>query len=120
MIVISSAAHANPKMPDIIPDTNVPQPFSDAVNGLFEAMSAIVPPELHPPGVIPMPTPGISGTSFFPGGSGLFMEGRARNFIEFPVGGVMVLGTISIRSPDSARPLCVAKRGLPAGHGARC
>jgi hypothetical protein len=34
----------------------------------------------------------IKGTAFFPGGSGLYLEQRDRNIVEFPFGGVMILG----------------------------
>jgi hypothetical protein len=59
---------------------------------LHEAMNDLVPPELYPWGVIPIPKPKIAGTAFFPGGSGLYLEGHSRGEVELPVGGVMVLG----------------------------
>ena len=44
----------------------------------------------YPAGVVPVPDQ-IRGTSFFPGGTGLWMPG-ARELPALPVGGVMVLG----------------------------
>lgn len=45
-------------------------------------------PDTYPSGVIPVPE-AITGTAFFPGGHGLWMEEGDANF---PVGGIMVLG----------------------------
>lgn len=48
------------------------------------------PPEGYPAGVVPVPEP-IPGTSFFPGGHGLYDAAEGRPLPPFPVGGVMVL-----------------------------
>ncbi len=61
------------------------------VDELFTAMAELVPLELYPPDVVPT-TARIAGTAFFPGGSGLFLEGRGQNAVQFPCGGVTVLG----------------------------
>ena len=65
---------------------------TSCVDLLHEAMSEIVPPEIYPRGVIPIPTPKIAGTAFFPGGSGLYLEGDGQSKVEFPLHGAMVLG----------------------------
>ena len=49
------------------------------------------PPMGYPQGVLPVPEP-IVGTSFFPGGFGLWNPPASRPLPLFPVGGVMVLG----------------------------
>ena len=54
-------------------------------------MDELVPAALYPPHVLPIPER-IGGTRFFPGGSGVYLEGRDPNTVEFPFGGVMVLG----------------------------
>jgi len=48
-------------------------------------------PAKYPDGVIAVPT-AIPGTSFFPGGYGLWESEAGRGLPEFPVRGVMVLG----------------------------
>lgn len=57
------------------------------VRKLFTALACLEP---YPPGVIAVPKQ-ILGTSFFPGGTGLWCEGSSE-VPHFPVGGVMVLG----------------------------
>jgi hypothetical protein len=54
-------------------------------------MNYCVPFELYPPDVVTI-TDRISGTAFFPGGCGLFLEGRDTNSVQFPHGGVMIVG----------------------------
>jgi len=45
----------------------------------------------YPPGVVPIPTP-IAGTSFFPGGYGLWNPTNCTHIPPFPAGEIMVLG----------------------------
>jgi hypothetical protein len=59
---------------------------------LNREMDRIVPHELYPNGVVPVPECPIKGTAFFPGGSGLYLEDRGLDTAEFPFGGMMVLG----------------------------
>jgi uracil-DNA glycosylase len=61
-------------------------------NPLHEDLNRIVPHDLYPEGVVPVDGDRISGTAFFPGGSGLYMVDRAPDQIEFPFGGAMILG----------------------------
>jgi hypothetical protein len=49
------------------------------------------PPSGYPEGVLPVPEP-ILGTSFFPGGFGLWNPSAKRPIPRFPVDGIMVLG----------------------------
>ena len=63
----------------------------ETVEHLFTKMDELVPAALYPPHVLPIPER-IGGTRFFPGGSGVYLEGRDPNTVEFPFGGVMVLG----------------------------
>ena len=49
------------------------------------------PPPGYPAGVVAVPEP-IAGTSFFPGGFGLWNPEGTRPLPSFPLGGVMVLG----------------------------
>lgn len=49
------------------------------------------PPAGYPPGVLAVPAP-IAGTSFFPGGYGLWNPEGVRPLPAFPLKGVMVLG----------------------------
>jgi uracil-DNA glycosylase len=62
------------------------------VSQLRETMNAIVPPDLYPSGVVPVPNPTIAGTGFYPGAAGLYLEERDPAGVDFPFGGVMVLG----------------------------
>jgi hypothetical protein len=64
----------------------------DVANRLFQTMNEIVPQELYPPSVKPIPNRRIAGAAFFPGGSGLYLEDRVPATVDFPVGGVMILG----------------------------
>ena len=57
------------------------------VHQLFEELSAVAP---YPPGVVAVPDQ-IQGTSFFPGGTGLWVP-EPRILPPMPVGGVMILG----------------------------
>ena len=75
-----------------IPFDKRPISGPSCVDLLHEAMSEIVPPEIYLRGVIPIPTPKIAGTAFFPGGSGLYLEGDGQSKVEFPLHGAMVLG----------------------------
>ncbi len=52
---------------------------------LRDALKAVAP---YPRGVLAVPEP-IKGTAFFPGGDGLWKEDGP---IEFPIGGIMILG----------------------------
>jgi hypothetical protein len=61
------------------------------VSNLFRTMDEIVAPAMYPLHVIKVEAR-IAGTAFFPGGSGLFLEGREPETVEFPFGGVMILG----------------------------
>lgn len=61
------------------------------ISEFFRTMDEIVAPALYPPHVVKVPAR-IAGTAFFPGGSGLYLEGRDANAVEFPFGGVMILG----------------------------
>jgi hypothetical protein len=65
---------------------------SFTTNRLFETMNELVPLDLYPSGVLPVPTNRIAGTAFFPGGSGLHQEHRDPGGVISPVGGVMILG----------------------------
>lgn len=58
------------------------------VHALFDKLRDVEP---YPEGVIAVPEQ-IQGTSFFPGGTGLWVDGRTKEFPPFPTGGVMVLG----------------------------
>ena len=49
------------------------------------------PPGGYPRGVLPVPEP-IVGTSFFPGGFGLWNPSASLPLPPFPIGGIMVLG----------------------------
>lgn len=64
--------------------------------------------EPYPDGVLPI-TERIPGTAFFPGGDGLWKEEGA---IEFPVGGVMVLGHNFDSEKGYHRSLAVRKENL--------
>lgn len=65
-------------------------PFLGVVDPLFRAMYELVPTALYERAHV-RPIPGrIPGTAFFPGGSGLHLDGPA--VAEFPLGGVMILG----------------------------
>jgi hypothetical protein len=64
---------------------------SKRIENLFWAMDEIVAPDLHPSSVVRI-LARIGGTAFFPGGCGLFLEGRELDKVHFPSGGVMVLG----------------------------
>ena len=70
---------------------NMPTPFHEFVDRLFTKMDELVPAALYPTHVLQIPRL-INGTAFFPGGSGLYLKERDRNIVEFPFGGVMVLG----------------------------
>ena len=62
-------------------------PVTHAVDELFDALRMVEP---YPVGVLPVPAR-LTGTGFFPGGSGLWQEdGDVRP--PLPIGGVMVLG----------------------------
>jgi uracil-DNA glycosylase len=61
--------------------------FDHPVRKLFRDHSFVAP---YPTGVLEIPEQ-ILGTSFFPGGTGLWCEGRD-DVPQFPVGGIMVLG----------------------------
>jgi hypothetical protein len=69
----------------------MPTLYHDVVDRLFAKMDELVPAAIYP-SVVPRITERIEGTAFFPGGSGLFLEGRDRQDVQFPFGGVMVLG----------------------------
>ena len=62
-------------------------PDDHPTRGLWSGLSAVEP---YPDKVVAVPKQ-IPGTSFFPGGSGLWRESTDR-IPQFPVGGVMVLG----------------------------
>ena len=62
-----------------------------AIEGLFTRMGELFPTALYPPHVLPVPDC-IPGTAFFPGGCGLFLEDRDADKVEFPYGGLMILG----------------------------
>src|SRR5207248_9450617 len=55
---------------------------------LWAELDSVVPP--YPAGIVAVPQP-IEGTAFFPGGLGLWMEGRGVSS-EFPAGQIMVVG----------------------------
>ncbi len=59
---------------------------------LWSKLNDVIPLKSYPPGVLPIPDQKITGTAFFPGGSGLYLEDQDPGTVEFPVGGVMVLG----------------------------
>jgi hypothetical protein len=63
-----------------------------AITHLFTAMTETVPENIHPTGVIPIRSMKIIGTAFFPGGPGLYLDGRDLHAVDFPVGGAMILG----------------------------
>lgn len=65
--------------------------FIETVENLFTKMDELVPTSLYPAEVLPIPGR-ISGTAFFPGGAGIYLERRDRSTVEFPFGGVMILG----------------------------
>src|SRR5438309_495401 len=69
----------------------MPRPFIEFVDRLFIRMDQLVPAALYPDHVLQIPAR-INGTGFFPGGSGVYLEERDRNLVEFPFGGVMILG----------------------------
>jgi hypothetical protein len=69
----------------------MPVLLNDAIAVLFEAMNELVPRTVFPKHVLPIPAC-IGGTAFFPGGRGVYLEGRDPASVNFPVGGVMVLG----------------------------
>jgi len=69
----------------------MPTPFIEVVDRLFTKMDELVPAALYPDHVLQIPGR-INGTAFFPGGSGLDLEERDQRAIEFPFGGVMLLG----------------------------
>jgi len=60
------------------------------IETLFRMMDILVPVNLYPPQVVPVPAR-IVGTPFFPGGCGLYLEG-AHQGTTVPFGGVMILG----------------------------
>jgi len=55
-------------------------------------MDKLVPHCLYPKDVLPFPADRLAGTAFFPGGSGLYLEGRDLKKVCFPAEGVMMLG----------------------------
>ena len=63
------------------------RPLKHPVHELFSKLRSVGP---YPPGVTAVPHQ-IQGTSFFPGGTGLWFP-ETRRIPELPVGGVMVLG----------------------------
>jgi hypothetical protein len=66
---------------------------STVVAGLLADMDALVPSELYPADVLSIPNQKITGTAFFPGGSGLYLEDvGADDDVQFPFGGAMILG----------------------------
>jgi hypothetical protein len=73
-------------------DTAMSPFMLDVSQGLVGMMHELVPVDLYPSGVLPIPANRIQGTAFYPGGSGLWLEGRDPASVEFPVGGVMILG----------------------------
>ena len=66
--------------------------FSEIVVRLNRTLVELVPSYLYPSKVIQIQGPKIAGTAFFPGGSGLYLEGRDSASVSFPVGGVMIVG----------------------------
>ena len=66
--------------------------FLKVVDELFREMNELVPSALYQPAQVVQISGRISGTAFFPGGCGLYLEERDRNAVKFPVGGVMILG----------------------------
>ena len=62
---------------------------------LRSEMNVLVPSGLYPAGVVPVPDVRIKGPAFFPGGSGLYLEGgdtATPRTSTFPIGCVMVVG----------------------------
>jgi hypothetical protein len=55
-------------------------------------VTKLIPSHLYPTDVVEIKGPRIAGTAFFPGGSGLYLEGREAANIGFPVRGIMILG----------------------------
>ncbi|MCU1326259.1 MAG: hypothetical protein JWN34_1629 [Bryobacterales bacterium] len=64
----------------------------DVPHRLIETMHEMIPLDLYPMGVLPIPTTRIGGTAFFPGGSGLWLQGPDPASAGFPFGGIMTLG----------------------------
>lgn len=69
----------------------MPTTFIEVVDRLFTKMDELVPAALYPDHVLQVPGR-INGTAFFPGGRGLYLEERDQSAVEFPFGGVMLLG----------------------------
>ena len=67
--------------------TSHPSTAQHPAHALFAGLDSVIP---YPPGVMPVPEQ-IQGTSFFPGGTGLW-HGQTAELPAFPTGGVMVLG----------------------------
>lgn len=63
------------------------KPPRHPAHALFADLQLVMP---YPPGVVPVPEQ-IQGTSFFPGGTGLWC-GTSGKIPAFPTGGIMVLG----------------------------
>jgi hypothetical protein len=69
---------------------NAPTPFTDVVDVLLKRMDEVV--GRYPTHVPRIPPDKIAGTAFFPGGRGLYLEGRDSHGVEFPFTGAMLLG----------------------------
>jgi hypothetical protein len=99
---------------DLLRCLNMPLPFTPILDRLLTKMNELVPPSLYPAHVLPIPGR-IDGTAFFPGGSGLHLENRDLNSIEFPFGGVMILGHNFDSEPGFKKSYDVGKEQLGRG-----
>jgi hypothetical protein len=96
----------------------MPTPVIEVVDRLFIRIDELVPAALYPDHVLQIPGR-INGTGFFPGGSGLYLEERNRDLVEFPFGGVMILGhnfdseSGFKKSLKRGRKICPVERGDP-------
>jgi hypothetical protein len=82
---------------------------------LHEEMDHIIPQNIYPTGVVPVPRERIAGTAFFPGGPGLYFELSGARESNFPFHEIMVLGHNFDSELRFKRSRCRGKEDLTRG-----